>query len=84
MAKYVFVDQDTCIACGLCGACAPEIFDYNDEGLAYVILDENQGIEEVPEELYDDLEDAAEGCPTESIKVRTAPLSAGKEKEPSF
>ena len=33
MAKYTIVDQETCIACGACGAAAPEIFDYNDEEL---------------------------------------------------
>ncbi|MFJ7733622.1 ferredoxin [Lysinibacillus sp. NPDC097231] len=69
MAKFTRVDQHTCIACGACGASAPDIFDYNDEGLAFVILDNNQGCEEIPIDLYDDLEDAMEGCPTESIKV---------------
>ncbi|MFJ7953036.1 ferredoxin [Lysinibacillus sp. NPDC096418] len=71
MAKFTRVDQSTCIACGACGASAPEIFDYNDEGIAYVILDDNAGCQEIPEDLYDDLEDAMEGCPTESIKVAT-------------
>ncbi|MDD1502441.1 ferredoxin [Lysinibacillus xylanilyticus] len=69
MAKFTRVDQDTCIACGACGASAPDIFDYNDEGIAFVILDNNKGCKEVPLDLYDDLEDAMEGCPTESIKV---------------
>lgn len=69
MAKFTRVDQDTCIACGACGASAPDIFDYNDEGIAFVILDNNEGCKEVPLDLFDDLEDAMEGCPTESIKV---------------
>lgn len=69
MVKFTRVDQDTCIACGACGASAPDIFDYNDEGIAFVILDNNKGCKEVPLDLYDDLEDAMEGCPTESIKV---------------
>jgi ferredoxin len=69
MTKYTWVDQDTCIACGACGAVAPDIFDYNDEGVAFVLLDENEGTAEVPDELWDELEDASEGCPTESIKV---------------
>ena len=38
MAKYTIVDMDTCIACGACGAAAPDIYDYDDEGIAYVIL----------------------------------------------
>ena len=74
LSKYTVVDQETCIACGACGAAAPEIFDYNDEGVAFVILDENEGTAEVPEGLFDDLDDAVEGCPTDSIKVETSPF----------
>jgi ferredoxin len=74
LAKYTVVDQETCIACGACGAAAPEIFDYNDEGVAFVILDENEGTAEVAEDLFDDLDDAMEGCPTDSIKVETSPF----------
>ncbi len=67
--KYTIVDMDTCIACGACGASAPDIYDYDDDGIAYVILDDNKGTAAVPEELYDDLNDAFNGCPTDSIKV---------------
>ncbi|MFS0668186.1 ferredoxin [Peribacillus frigoritolerans] len=70
MSKYTVVDQETCIACG---AAAPEIFNYN-EGVAFVILDENEGTAEVPEGLFDDLDDAVEGCPTDSINVETSPF----------
>ncbi|GIN21131.1 MAG TPA: ferredoxin [Bacillus bacterium] len=80
MPKYTIVDQDTCIACGSCGACAPDIFDYDEEGLSYVILDDNTGTEQVPEELYDDLEDASDGCPTDSIKVANEPFEGQEEK----
>ncbi len=69
LAKYTIVDMDTCIACGACGAAAPDIYDYDDEGIAFVILDDNQGTAEVPEELYEDMEDAIDGCPTDSIKI---------------
>ncbi|MCK2002631.1 ferredoxin [[Brevibacterium] frigoritolerans] len=68
MAKYTVVDQETCIACG---AAAPVIFDYNDEGVAFVILDENEGTAAVAVDLFNDLDDAVEGCPTDSIKVAT-------------
>ena len=66
MAKYTIVDMDTCIACGACGAAAPDIYDYDD--------DDNQGTAEVPEELYEDMEDALEGCPTDSIKIEDEPF----------
>lgn len=69
MSKYTIVDKETCIACGACGAAAPDIYDYDDEGLAFVVLDNNQGTVAVEGELEDDLMDAFEGCPTESIKV---------------
>lgn len=74
MAKYTIVDMETCIACGACGAAAPDIYDYDDEGIAFVILDDNQGTAEVPEELYEDMEDALDGCPTDSIKIEEEPF----------
>lgn len=69
MPRFTIVDQETCIACGACSAAAPDLYDYDDDGIAYVMIDNNQGIIEVPKELYDDLDDALEGCPTDSIKV---------------
>ncbi|ANS73851.1 ferredoxin [Paenibacillus yonginensis] len=77
MAKYTWVDKDTCIACGACGATAPDIFDYDDEGLAEVIYqsDANRGVTEIEEGLYDDLQDACDGCPTDSIKIADEPFN---------
>ncbi|CQR46722.1 Ferredoxin [Paraliobacillus sp. PM-2] len=69
MAYYTIVDKETCIACGACGAAAPDIYEYDDEGIAYVLLDDNQGMTEIPEVLEDDMLDAYEGCPTDSIKI---------------
>ncbi len=74
LRKYTIVDQDTCIACGACGAAAPDIYDYDDDGIAYVILDDNAGTAAVPEKLQEALEDAFDGCPTDSIKVETEPF----------
>jgi ferredoxin len=64
-----YVEKDTCIACGACGATAPDVFDYDDEGLAYNKIDDNSNTAEIPAELADDVRDAAEGCPTDSIKI---------------
>ncbi|MED4125892.1 ferredoxin [Halalkalibacterium halodurans] len=69
MPIFTIVDQDTCIACGACGASAPDIFDYDDEGLAFYIADHNQGNTPIDTSLLNDLEDAVEGCPTGSIKL---------------
>lgn len=76
MARYTWVEKDTCIACGACGAAAPDIFDYDDDGLAEVVFEDdgNTGNTEIPEDLYDDLDDALDGCPTDSIKVGDAPF----------
>ncbi|OES43485.1 ferredoxin [Domibacillus iocasae] len=74
MSKYTIVDKETCIACGACGSAAPEIFDYDDEGISYVISDNNQGTSQIPEELHDDLADACDGCPTDSIKIGDTPF----------
>ncbi|WP_067836612.1 ferredoxin [Amphibacillus sediminis] len=74
MAYYTCVDKETCIACGTCGASAPEIYDYDDEGIAYVLLDQNQGQAPIPEVLVEDMFDACHGCPTESIKVKSEPF----------
>ncbi|OZI11634.1 ferredoxin [Bacillus sp. FJAT-42315] len=74
MPKYTIVDKDTCIACGACGAAAPDIYDYDDEGIAFVILDDNEGTAIIPEVLEEDMQDAFEGCPTDSIKIADAPF----------
>ncbi|AIF43540.1 ferredoxin [Virgibacillus sp. SK37] len=74
MPKFTAVDQETCIACGACGIHAPDIFDYDDEGIAFSFLDGNTGTLIVPEHLEDDLMDAWQGCPTDSIKVSETPV----------
>ncbi|MFC9598306.1 ferredoxin [Peribacillus butanolivorans] len=68
MANYTIVDKETCIACGACGATA----DYDEEGIAFVTLDNNEGTVVIPDELEEDVLDALEGCPTESIKIAQA------------
>jgi len=77
MAKYTWVEKDTCIACGACGTTAPDIFDYDDEGLAEVIYenDGNRGCTVIPDDLFDDLQDSADGCPTDSIKIADEPFN---------
>lgn len=76
MTKYTMVVKETCIACGACGATAPGVYDYDEEGVAYVTLDNNQGTAEIPIEYLDDVVDAYEGCPTESIKLASEPFTS--------
>ncbi|WP_099158394.1 ferredoxin [Virgibacillus ndiopensis] len=74
MPKYTIVDKETCIACGACGASAPDIYDYDDEGIAYNVIDNNKGTAEIPEVLEEDMIDAYEGCPSDSIKISDKPF----------
>ncbi len=66
---FTIVDKETCIACGACGAAAPDIYDYDEEGIAFVLIDNNRGDVEISEELIEDMEEAYEGCPTDSVKI---------------
>ncbi|WP_010631469.1 ferredoxin [Sporolactobacillus vineae] len=79
--KYVIVDKETCIACGACGCAAPAIFGYDDDGISHVLLDNNQGTTAIPEDSLDDVIDACEGCPSESIKLSGTPFNGNPLKE---
>lgn len=68
------VDKSTCISCGACADSAPDLFDYDEDGLAFSLLDNNEGNLVVPDELLDDLADALDGCPTESIRISDRPF----------
>lgn len=58
----VTVDQDLCIACGSCIDACPEVYDWNDEGMASAVA------EEVPGDLEESAKEALESCPTDAIK----------------
>lgn len=56
-----FVDQDTCIGCGLCVTTAPDVFEMNDEGKAYAVAD-------TTEENQATVLEAIDGCPVSAIR----------------
>ena len=58
----VKVDADLCTACGLCTDDVPDVFKMGDD-VAEVI------VEEVPGNLEDAVNDAADSCPSEAIIV---------------
>jgi ferredoxin len=60
----VQVIDDLCIGCGACQAIAPEVFDMNDDGLAYV--KNNDAVEK----NEDAVTDAVESCPTSAIEKK--------------
>ena len=78
MANFTMVDQSTCIACGVCGELASNLFAYTNDGISYSMLDDNEGITEVSEDLIEDLEDAFDSCPTNSIKMSDTPFNCKK------
>lgn len=58
-----YVDQDTCIACGLCVSTVNDVYDFNDNGKAEAIVDC------VPPEYEEDARQAANNCPVDAIEI---------------
>lgn len=75
MGKYAIIHRESCIGCGNCEVVAPELFELDEEMIAFVKLDHNQGSIPIPKGNIDFLEEAVEECPTESIKVSDQPFN---------
>lgn len=58
----VTVDRDACIGCGLCAGICPEVFEMDEENIAKVIAQPNEGTEASARE-------AADSCPVSAISV---------------
>ena len=77
-ALRVWVDQDLCTGDGLCVQYAPDVFEFDVDGLAYVKdasgeLCVNAGTRvDVPDQLRLDVIDAARDCPGDCIHVLRA------------
>lgn len=71
----VWVDQDLCTGDGLCVQYAPEVFEFDIDGLAYVKGDDGELMmtagsrADVPEHLRLEVIDAAKECPGDCIHV---------------
>ena len=71
----VRVDQDLCTGDGLCVQYAPEVFEFDIDGLAYVkdsageLLLSPGSRADVPERLRLEVIDAAKECPGDCIHV---------------
>ncbi|WP_216906362.1 ferredoxin [Nocardia sp. NBC_01377] len=61
----VTVEQDKCVAAGHCVMHAIDVFDQRDEDGIVVLLDENP-----PEELAEDVRQAAAVCPAMAIHIQ--------------
>ncbi|HHW73913.1 MAG TPA: ferredoxin [Firmicutes bacterium] len=54
--------DDECSACGVCEDICPEVFELGDEKAEVKV-------NPIPEEFEEQVREAAEECPTESIKI---------------
>ena len=75
-ALEVWIDQDLCTGDGICAQYAPEVFELDIDGLAYVkgpqdeLLQAKGAATPVPLPLLTDVVDSARECPGECIHVR--------------
>lgn len=56
--------NENCIGCGACTVIAADYFEIGDDGLA-----KTKKIE-IEEKDFNDVEEAAEGCPTSAIEIK--------------
>ncbi|GIM95205.1 ferredoxin [Paractinoplanes toevensis] len=74
-ALQVWVDQDLCTGDGLCVQYAPEVFEFDIDGLAYVkdqageLLQSPGARTAVPAHLMLEVIDSAKECPGDCIHV---------------
>jgi ferredoxin len=62
--KKPTIIKDLCIACGLCNAMVPSVFDWDDDGKMKAI------VALVPDGKEADVEEAKMSCPTAAIEVK--------------
>lgn len=71
----VWIDQKLCTGDGLCVQVAPEVFEFGDDGLAYVKQEDSSDLltegaqADVSNRLRLDVIDAADECPGNCIHV---------------
>ena len=59
----VKVNRDSCIGCGACAAICEDVFEIDDEGLS------TAKTEDVEDDKKQEVQDAADSCPTGAIEV---------------
>ncbi|GIN93994.1 ferredoxin [Siminovitchia terrae] len=80
MPLFTIVNRETCISCGSCGDLAPDVYDYDEEGLAFVMADDNRGCVKVEEDFIEDVQDAFEECPSGSIRIAEESFEGDPDK----
>ncbi len=74
MASFkVSINQETCIACGVCYSLCPQVFEAGEDGKSQIVAQSRVGGKvtegEVEESLRDCVETAKNSCPTFSIST---------------
>lgn len=62
--KKPLIIKDLCIACGLCNAMVPSVFDWDDDGKMKAI------VPVVPTGKEEEVDEAKNSCPTAAIEVK--------------
>lgn len=65
MPKTLKVDKNLCIACGMCTAVAPNIYEEDDLGYASVIIDYYYKIDDKELAIY-----TIKNCPVNAISFK--------------
>lgn len=70
----VTIDREECIDCGVCYAECPEVFEEDDSDSASQIVGayrvgDDPAVGQVPEEMVECVQMAADGCPVEAIRI---------------
>ncbi len=60
MSRVVYIDEDECIACGVCQDICPEVFKLDDDQMVAKVLKPQGG----PEDL---IQEAIDSCPVTCI-----------------
>ncbi|RKZ28065.1 ferredoxin [bacterium] len=55
------IDEEKCIACGVCSSICPDVFQPRDDGIASIVVPESEL------DNFDCIQDAIDSCPTEAI-----------------
>lgn len=72
---YTKINRDACIACGLCQLHAPTLYEYDENGIAFTINDNNKGTTPLSKEEMADFRKAYTHCPTGAILRSDHPFS---------
>ena len=72
MVIKVKIDQEKCIACGLCYGLCPDVFEADEDGKSRLVEKFRTGSKkegDLPDNLKNCIEDAKNGCPVGAITM---------------